>query len=94
MLLNSRSEFNRCSIPRLTVKLGDKEMTELANSMRLEQKKEDDLEKTIRELKKQSKKRPNEQHASQQRNERLRRDSDYPNYDGLLECEQTKLCER
>ena len=86
MLLNSRSEFNRCSIPRLTVKLGDKEMTELANSMRLEQKKEDDLEKTIRELKKQSKKRPNDQHASQQRNKRLIRHSDYRNYHGSLEC--------
>ena len=30
-LLNSRSEFNRCSLPRLTVKLGDKEMGEVAN---------------------------------------------------------------
>ena len=47
-LLNSRSEFNRCSIPRLTVKLGDKEMSELAATMREEQKKEDELEKVIR----------------------------------------------
>ena len=56
MLLNSRSEFNRCSIPRLTVKLGDKKMTELAASMREEQKKEGDLERVIRNLKKNSKK--------------------------------------
>ena len=29
-LPNSRSEFNRCSLPRLTVKLGDKELGELS----------------------------------------------------------------
>ena len=67
MLLNSRSEFNRCSIPRLTVKLGDKEMTELAASMREEQKKEDDLERVIRNLKKNSKKRPSENISIQEK---------------------------
>ena len=86
ILLNSRSEFNRYSIPRLTVKLGDKEMTELAISMRAEQKKEDELERTIRDLKKQSKKRPGEQHAGQQGNKRMRRDQDYCNYDGSQGC--------
>ena len=71
MLLYSRSEFNRCSIPRLTVKLGDKEMSELATSLRAEQKKEDELEKVIRDLKKQSKKRPGEHGTDLQRNKRM-----------------------
>jgi hypothetical protein len=42
-LLNSRSEFNRCSLPRLTVKLGDKELGDMAKMIREEQRKEDDL---------------------------------------------------
>ena len=29
-ILNSKSEFNRCRLPRLTVKLGDKELDDLA----------------------------------------------------------------
>ena len=49
-LLNSKSEFNRCSLPRLTVKLGDREMDELSNTLREEQKKEDELEKVIKDL--------------------------------------------
>ena len=28
-LLNSKSEFNRCSLPRLTVKLGEREINEM-----------------------------------------------------------------
>ena len=56
-LLNSRSEFNRCSIPRLTVKLGEKEMGDMANTLRQEQKKEDDIERVIRDMKRKSKKR-------------------------------------
>ena len=50
--------------------------------MRAEQKKEDELEKKIRELKKQSKKRPGEQPAGQEGNKWIRREKDYRNYDG------------
>ena len=41
ILLNSKSEFNRCSLPRLTVKLGESEINALAKEMRerLERKK-------------------------------------------------------
>ena len=50
-LLNSRSEFNRCSLPRLTIKLGEVEMCEQAQALKNERKKEDQLEKIIREMK-------------------------------------------
>ena len=65
-LLNSKSEFNRCSLPRLTVKLGDREMSELAEKMKIEQRKEDQLEKEIKEMKKQSQKRSPENQADHQ----------------------------
>jgi hypothetical protein len=45
---NQKSEFNRCSLPRLTVKLGDKELGDLAKTIREEQKKEDDLEQNYK----------------------------------------------
>ena len=48
-LLHSKSEFNRCSLPRLTVKLGDREMDELSKTIREDQKKEDELEKAVQE---------------------------------------------
>ena len=52
-LLNSRSKFNHCSLPRLTVKLGDRDLGELSKMIREEQKKKDDLEKIIRSWKSQ-----------------------------------------
>ena len=54
-LLNSRSEFNRCSLPRMTVKVGDKEMGEVANQIREEQKKKDNVEKEDKRLEEQIK---------------------------------------
>ena len=59
-ILNSKSEFNRCRLPRLTVKLGDKELDDLAMQARDEQKVEDELEQIIKTLKKKSKKRGND----------------------------------
>ena len=56
-ILNSKSEFNRCSLPRLTVKLWDREIYELARVNDVELKEEEELEKIIKEIKRQSKKR-------------------------------------
>ena len=85
-LLNSRSEFNRCSLPRLTVKLGDKELSELSKVIREEQKKEDDLEKVIRAWKTQSRKRPGNETNCQPVQKRQRiADMDYHNCEGSIE---------
>ena len=84
-LLNSKSEFNRCSLPRLTVKLGDKEMDELSKTLREEQRKEDELERVIRDLKKQSKKRQNDKTTFQPNAKRSRVENTYSNYGGSRE---------
>ena len=56
-LLNSNGKYNRCSLPRLIVKIGNSELNELAEKMKEEQKSEDDLESRIKEMTKLSKKR-------------------------------------
>ena len=84
-LLNSRSEFNRCSLPRLTVKLGDKEMSEIANQIREEQRKEDNLEKMIKDWKSRSKKRSGETNNEQPAYKRVRRDNSYRSCEGSRE---------
>ena len=83
--LSSRSEFNRCSLPRLTVKLGDKELGDMAKMIREEQRKEDDLEKMIREWKKQTKKRPAGENSEQPRNKRTRLENTRRSYEGSRE---------
>jgi hypothetical protein len=60
-------------------------MTELAASMREEQKKEDELERVIRNLKKHSKKRPSESTMLQRKNKRPRMENDHRNYEGSME---------
>ena len=42
-LLNSKSEFNRCSLPRLTVKLGESEINTLAKAKEREIREEEVL---------------------------------------------------
>ena len=51
-ILNSKSEYNRCSLPRLTAKLGEREWKKKAKEERLEKEKELELEKRIIELRK------------------------------------------
>ena len=51
-LLNSKAEFNRCAIPRLGLKLGDKEFREKNKELIEEEKREAELEEKIRNLKK------------------------------------------
>ena len=51
-ILNSKSEYNRCALPRLTTKLGEEEFESWRKDQIEEKKKEEDLERRIRLLRK------------------------------------------
>ena len=51
-LLNSKSEFNRCAIPRLGMKLGEKEYIENREETIAEEKREAELEEKLRIMRK------------------------------------------
>ena len=51
-ILNSKSEYNRCSLPRLSTRLGDKEYKKYEKEQELARKKEEGLEMRIREMRK------------------------------------------
>ena len=51
-LLNSRAEYNRCSLPRLTTQLGDQEHKKYEKELENEKIQEDLVEKKIREMRK------------------------------------------
>ena len=53
-ILNSRSEFNRCAIPRLVTKLGEKELKKWREDDIEMQKNEERVEERIRMMKKES----------------------------------------
>ena len=55
-LLNSKSEFNRCAIPRLGLKMGDKEFVEKRQETEEEEQQELELEIKIRKLRKEKNK--------------------------------------
>ena len=50
-LLNSRSEYNRCALPRLGIQLGEKEFKRSRDEDQAEKEREEDLERRIKELK-------------------------------------------
>ena len=51
-LLNSKSEYNRCALPRLSAKLGEVTIASLEKEKKDEKEQEDALKRKIRELKK------------------------------------------
>ena len=51
-LMNSKSEYNRCSIPRLTTKMGEKEIKEFNKEQEQDKLEEEELDKKIRKLRK------------------------------------------
>ena len=51
-ILNSRSEYNRCALPRLTTKLGEAEFETWKKETLEEKRKEEELEKKIRKMRK------------------------------------------
>ena len=53
-ILNSKSEYNNCTLPRLVTRIGDpeKEMKEFEKAAKIEKEKEEKMEREIRELRK------------------------------------------
>ena len=51
-ILNSKSEYNRCSLPRLTAKLGEREWKSKEKEERREKEHELELERKIMEMRK------------------------------------------
>ena len=51
-LLNAKAEYNRCALPRLTAKLGDKDLEKWREEDRAEMAKESSIEEKIRVRKK------------------------------------------
>ena len=51
-ILNSKSEYNRCSLPRLTANLGDREWKKRAKEEKIEKERDMELEKKIVGLRK------------------------------------------
>ena len=49
-LLNSKSEYNRCALPRLSAKLGEVSLSSLEKEKKLEKEQEDELRRKIRNL--------------------------------------------
>ena len=64
-LLNSRSEFNRCTVPRLTCKLGDKHFKKYEQEVERDMSREENQIQKIRELAKER----NKNRAQRQRKE-------------------------
>ena len=50
-LLNSKSEYNRCALPRLSSKMGERTLDSIEKEKRIEKDKERELLQKIRELK-------------------------------------------
>ena len=55
-ILNSKSEYNRCSLPRLTAKMGDKEIGRYKKELEEEKRKDEELGNRIKELRKEQNK--------------------------------------
>ena len=51
-LLNSRAEYNRCAVPRLATKIGERDFKKWEKRQEKEKEKEEQLEKNIRNLRK------------------------------------------
>ena len=54
IILNSKSEFNRCALPRLTLQLGENDYRKEREREKEEREREEEVEREIRELKKMS----------------------------------------
>ena len=52
ILLNSKSEYNRCALPRMGLKMGEAEFKEKRKEDEEEKKREEDIENKIKEMKK------------------------------------------
>ena len=50
-ILNSKSEYNRCALPRLTTKIGEENFYKMEQRRKEEKEREKEMERKIRELK-------------------------------------------
>ena len=51
-ILNSRSEYNRCALPRLTAKMGNKEIKEFKENETVLDEEDEAMERKIKAMKK------------------------------------------
>ena len=75
-LLNSKAEFNRCAIPRLGLKMGEKEYKEKGKELKEEEEKEAQIEEKIKQLRKNINKYRNPRRPDKNQPERKRRKVD------------------
>ena len=76
-ILNSRSEYNRCSLPRLSAQIGDGEYSEYNKELEREKKEDEKIETRIRELRKQRNKQRLHPTREQGPNPKRRRVNEY-----------------
>ena len=90
-ILNSKAEYNRCAIPRLTCKLGEKELTKWRVEDKIEQAKEATIEEKIRIRKKEKAKRRAEKGRRMEKGQparKRRKANNQPEEDILLGSEE------
>ena len=76
-LLNSKSEYNCCALPRLGTKLGERETKEKREEVEEEERKEQELEERIRNLRKDRQRlRRNNRQPNQPRKKKQKMDTD------------------
>ena len=54
---NSKSEYNRCALPRISLKVGEKDLKERKEEIEEELRKEEEIEEKIKNYQKQQQKR-------------------------------------
>ena len=88
-LLNSKSEFNRCSIPRITLKMGDSEIPVIDKRAALEIEKEEGIMAKIRDLRKENGRKRGNQRGNPKRKKRRICDDEDEVCDNLIDnCEK------
>ena len=51
-ILNSRSEYNRCAVPRMATKIGDKDSDQASREKKEDERKKNEIEEKIRKIRK------------------------------------------
>ena len=93
-LLNSRAEFNRCAIPRLGLKMGEKEYKEKWKELQIEEENEAKIEERIKKLRKNKNKFRNSRKVDKNEPNRKRRKIEDEEIDIEVEAEITLLQEK
>jgi hypothetical protein len=79
-ILNSRSEYNRCALPRLGTKLGERETKDKRIEVEEEERKDQELEERIKKMRKDRQKiRKNDRQMGQPQRKRQKIDKEHDN---------------